>query len=164
MTAGIIFRDNVKPEDAKAVREIVASTGFFYPYEIDVAVELVDERLAKGLKSGYHFVFAEQNGETIGYTCHGPIACTKASFDLYWIAVHENHRGKGLGKLLIKESEERIAKLAGTNIYAETSSRPQYDPTRRFYLACGYKEEARLRNFYDCDDDKVVFVKYLTDK
>ena len=54
------FRTEPKPDDIAAIRRIVASTGFFRPDEIAVAVELVEERLARGLEaSGYHFVFAE---------------------------------------------------------------------------------------------------------
>ena len=39
--------------------EIVQSTGFFYDHEIEIAVELVTERLTHGESTGYYFVFAE---------------------------------------------------------------------------------------------------------
>jgi hypothetical protein len=37
----LIFRENVLPGDNSAIRAIVASSGFFYDHEIEVAVELV---------------------------------------------------------------------------------------------------------------------------
>jgi len=40
------FRTNVNEKDVDIVRTIVASTGFFYDFEIPVAVELVEDRLA----------------------------------------------------------------------------------------------------------------------
>jgi hypothetical protein len=43
----------------------------------------------------------------------------------------------------------------------ETSSRPLYEPTRRFYLACGYRLEAQLEDFYAPGDGKVIFLKVL---
>ena len=43
----------------------------------------------------------------------------------------------------------------------ETSGRPQYESTRGFYLKLGYTEAARLREFYDIADDKVVYLKAL---
>jgi hypothetical protein len=46
-------------------------------------------------------------------------------------------------------------------VYAETSSRPQYEPTRSFYRACGYRLEARLEDFYAPGDGKVIFLKVL---
>jgi hypothetical protein len=70
------FRYEVTPADREAVRRIVASTGFFNPAEVEIAVELVDERLAEGPASGYHFVFAERDGQTHGYACYGHISGT----------------------------------------------------------------------------------------
>jgi D-alanine-D-alanine ligase len=158
---GIRLREEVRASDAKIVREITQSAGFFFAEEIDTAVELVEERLAKGEKSGYFFIFAEREGRTIGYSCFGPIACTRSSFDLYWIAVHADARGQHLGTLLLEESEKRIHEMGGTRVYVETSSRPLYDPTRGFYLHRGYVEEARLADFYGPDDAKVMYVKVV---
>jgi GNAT superfamily N-acetyltransferase len=160
-TPVIKLRDDVAAADASHVRRIVESTGFFHGYEVDVAVELVDARLAQGPASGYHFVFAEVHGETIGYACYGPIACTQASYDLYWIAVEEGKRGSGLGRKLLEASEQRIAAAGGLRVYVETSSKPQYEPTRQFYLRCGYHIEATLVDFYAPGDGKVIFVKAL---
>jgi len=155
----VTLRGDVRAGDPIVVRDITESTGFFYAEEVATAVELVEERLAKGPASGYSFVFAEEEGRTLGYACFGPIACTKASFDLYWIAVHADARGKGLGTLLLDESERLIRAAGGRRVYIETSSRPLYEPTRAFYLARGYREEARLEDFYGPGDAKVVYVK-----
>jgi D-alanine-D-alanine ligase len=153
------LRRDVRADDPKNVRDITESAGFFYAEEVGTAVELVEERLAKGAASGYSFVFADDRGRTMGYACFGPIACTRASFDLYWIAVHADGRGKGLGTLLLDECERLIREAGGRRIYVETSSRPLYEPTRAFYLARGYREEARLTDFYGPDDAKVIYVK-----
>jgi GNAT superfamily N-acetyltransferase len=173
-TPAIRFRDEPRPADSAAIREIVNSTGFFHDFEVDVAVELIDERLARGLASEYHFVFVDDpgSGRTIGYTCFGPIACTVGSFDLYWIAVDDGSRGRGLGRALLAETERRIAAgvpdaanagglIRGRRIYIETSSQPKYEPTRTFYLRCGYREEARFEGFYAEGDDKVVYGKQI---
>jgi GNAT superfamily N-acetyltransferase len=155
------YRSEVRPRDREAVRAILSSSGFFYPEEIAVAEELVEERLQRGLASGYHFEFAEAGGPPAGYTCYGPIACTRESYDLYWIGVHQEHRRAGLGRRLLARAEERIGALGGRRIYVETSSRAQYEPTRAFYLACGYRIEARLEGFYAPGDGKVIFLKVL---
>lgn len=157
----LTFRQEVLQSDAQHVRELTTSTGFFMDAEIDVAVELVEERLSKGESSGYYFVFAEQGGRVVGYTCFGPIPCTIASFDLYWIAVHDSCRGQGVGKALMRKSEECIAAMGGTRVYIETSSRAQYVPTRQFYFACGYQEAAVLADFYAPGDGKVIYLKVL---
>jgi GNAT superfamily N-acetyltransferase len=153
------IRETVEPTDREAVRRITSSSRFFSEPEIDVAVELVEERLRKGPVSGYHFIFAEQDGKTVGYSCFGPIACTLSSYDLYWIAVEEETRGRRLGSLVLQKSEEAIRALGGTRVYVETSSRPLYEPTRRFYEKRGYRKETVLEDFYGPGDGKVIYVK-----
>jgi GNAT superfamily N-acetyltransferase len=160
-TQTVTLRQTVEPTDRDHVRTIVESTGMFRPDEVDVAVELVDERLAKGEPSGYHFVFAELDGQVIGYACYGPIACTVSSFDLFWIAVHQDRQGLGLGRRLLEESEQLICQAGGTRIYVDTSGRPQYEPTRRFYQRCDYAVEATLADFYAPEDDRVIFGKVI---
>ncbi len=155
----ISFRTDVREEDAKTVRAIVTSTGFFYDSEIPVAVELVEERLRIGLKSDYYFVFADVDGRTVAYTCFGPIAGAEGSFDLYWIVTHNDYRGKGIGKLLIGETHKAIRAMEGRLVIAETSTLDKYTPTRHFYDQMGYTLEARIDDFYKKGDGKVFFVK-----
>ncbi|MBP7747569.1 MAG: GNAT family N-acetyltransferase [Phycisphaerae bacterium] len=160
--AAIQLRETVTEQDPEAVREIVSSTGFFHAPEVDVAVELVQERLARGPASGYFFVFADLRGRTIGYTCYGPIACTIGSYDLFWIAVLEEYRNHGLGRMLLEATEQRIAAVAGARrIYIETSGRALYVPTQHFYTRCGYVQEAVLTDFYAPGDPKIVYSKAL---
>ncbi len=162
---GFGLREDVQPVDADAVRAIVVSTGFFHDYEVEIAVELVRERLARGAEaSGYYFLFAERTDSAarpVAYTCYGPIACTQGSYDLFWIVVDNAERGGGIGRLLLTATEERIAAAGGRRVYVETSGRPQYEPTRRFYERCGYTKEAVLAEFYGPGDDKVMYVKAL---
>jgi ribosomal protein S18 acetylase RimI-like enzyme len=147
--------------DCERVRDLVASSRFFSTHEIDVAAGLVEERLCKGLQSGYHFLFAEDRRHLLGYTCYGPIACTKDRFDLYWIVVQPQLRGMGLGRRLLIETETLIREMSGERIYVETSSREQYSLTRGFYVSCGYELCAALKDFYSEGDDKIIYMKIL---
>ena len=156
------WREHLLPEDEERVRAIVASSGFFSPAEQDIAVELVQEARARGEEaSGYHFLFLEVGGETVSYACYGPIAGTESSFDLYWIATAESRRGRGLGRAVLAATEQRIAARGGRRVYVETSSRAQYEPTHRFYEACGYRLEAELADFYSPGDGKLIYSKLL---
>ena len=161
----MIFRTVVRPDDPQRIREIVSSTGFFYEHEMDIAVELCEENLEWGDEdSGYLFLFAddEESGRTLGYACYGEIPCTRKRYDLYWIAVHADARGKGVGKLLLREVEKAVAARGGEIVYIETNSREQYLPTRRFYLSCGYTLAAELKDFYDNGDNKVIYTRRVT--
>jgi len=169
-----LWRTRVLPGDAEAVRRLVESTGFFNAEEIAVAGELVHEHLAKGEASGYFYILAEddrpgssgafsdkkQPGRTLaGYACFGPVPGTADSFDLYWIAVAPLRQGQGLGGQLLARAEADMAARGARNIYAETSSRGQYLPTRRFYEKNGYVPCARINGFYQAGDDKIIYHK-----
>ncbi len=155
------FRTEVRPEDAAAVRRLVAATGFFHDDEVGVAQELVDERLSKGEASEYFFVFAERAGAVVGYSCFGPVPCTRTSYDLYWIAVDPAAQGGGVGRVLLRETEEEVRRRGGTRLYAETSGRPQYAATRGFYERTGFDQAEVLDDFYDLGDARVTYCKVL---
>jgi D-alanine-D-alanine ligase len=157
------FRYEPCRKDIDEIRRIVVATGFFHPYEVDVAIELVEERLLKGLASGYYFVFLEKAGSVIGYSCYGPIPCTASSFDLYWIAVDPVYQRRGAGKMILDETERLILKTGGTRIYVDTSQSEIYNTTRAFYQQCGYRFESVLEDFYGPGDGKVVCCKVLRD-
>ncbi|SDC03574.1 GNAT family N-acetyltransferase [Williamwhitmania taraxaci] len=161
MADKISVRKTVTQTDINAVMEIVKSTGFFYDHEIPVAGELVEEAVAKGKESGYEFAFVDFEGKPVGYACYGLIPCTKTSYDLYWIVVHNNHRGKGYGKILLNEVVKDIDAWGGTAIYIETSDKELYAPTHRFYESAGCKLEATFADFYDVGDHKRVYVKRI---
>lgn len=157
----LTFRTTPHTGDIKNISDMVVSTGFFYDHEVAVAVELIEERLHKGAKSGYYFVFAEVDDLPVAYSCYGPITTTKSSYDLYWIVTHNNFRGRGIGKKLLEETCRQVAAMGGTRIYAETSSREHYAPTRQFYHSAGCGLESTLKDFYDIGDDKLTYVKRL---
>lgn len=157
----VTFRSEVRSEDVEIVRDIIVSTGFFYDFEVPVAVELVQDRLDHGDQSDYHFLFAEVDGKTVSYSCFGPVAATEGSFDLYWIATHHDYRARGIGNLLIGETHRMIKEMGGRIVIAETSSLEKYTPTRHFYDKIGYTKEAQIDDFYKEGDGKVFFVKRL---
>lgn len=135
MTTGNDFRTETRPDDVAAVRDLAAATGYFSASEVAIAAELVEERLQRGPASGYEFLYADGTGRLDGYACYGLIPCTLSSYDLYWIAVHPDTQGAGLGRRLLEDCERRIRALGGTGVYAETSGKAQYVSTRRFLRA-----------------------------
>jgi acetoin utilization deacetylase AcuC-like enzyme/GNAT superfamily N-acetyltransferase len=155
------WRSAVMAHDVGRVRSLVTSTGFFSAAEVDIAGELVTERLTKGIRSGYHFVLAERGPSLVAYACYGPIDGTDASFDLYWIAVAPEEQGKGLGAQVYARAEAAMRRAGAKRIYADTSSSDRYAPTRGFYQHQGFAEQARLSDFYAPGDGKVVYVKTL---
>lgn len=160
------WRTRAEEGDRKAVRELVTATGFFDAAEQDLAVELVDETLARGADSGYEFLFAQnaQNAGLLGYACFGRIPATASSYDLYWIAVAPGEQGKGLGAKLLEKAETLCREQGGTRMFVDTAGRSQYSPTRAFYERMGYEKAAVLDDFYAEGDAKVIYAKSLTAK
>ncbi len=155
------WRDEVAATDVTRVADLVAATGFFNPEEQKIAVELVDERLQRGEASGYSFVLAEVDSDLAGYACYGHTPGTVGSYDLYWIVVAPYAQRSGLGTRLLREVEGRVRAAGGSHIWIDTSGREQYLPTRAFYLGRGYREAARLVDFYAPGDDKLILTKRL---
>lgn len=157
----ITFRTHPVDKDHGNVRALLTDTGFFSIEELDIAIELIAETLRLKDKSSYKFIFAESGQELIGYTCYGLIPLTRSTFDLYWIAVNPAYQGNGIGQILLAKTESSVKESGGSAIYADTSSREQYNPTRKFYLSCGYREAAYFKDFYAPGDGKVVFIKKI---
>jgi ribosomal protein S18 acetylase RimI-like enzyme len=155
------IRHLLTAEDRPAIERLLRATGFFNHEELGVAMELVDDRLTRGASSHYRFQVLEDSGQVAGYACWGPIEGTVAAADFYWLAVDPARQGQGLGRRLVKAVEDEIAQTGRSRIYLETSGRPQYVPTRAFYLRCGYHVAAELADFYAPGDGKVIFLKVL---
>ena len=113
----------------------------------------------------YEFIGAFTDDDAlVGYACYGPTPATDRTYDLYWIAVDPAAQGSGGGTLLLDEVERRLREARGRMLVVETSSRAEYDATRGFYTARGYREAARVGHFYAPGDDRVIYTKRLDDQ
>ena len=57
----------------------------------------------------------------VSYTCFGPIPCTVSSYDLYWIATHNDCRGKGFGAHVMAKTIEAVKNMGGSKLVLNTS-------------------------------------------
>lgn len=170
------------------VREILDATAVFRDDEVAVALELFDEAFAVstarapydpgGGVATYEFVgsFSREGGvddgrssregdtgpTLVGYACYGATPGTDRTYDLYWIAVHPAFQGEGDGTRLLDEVERRLRERDARLLVVETSSREEYEPTRRFYEARGYRRVAVLADYYAPGDGRVVYIKRLS--
>ncbi len=152
----------ILPEDRERIREILKSTGFFYDFEIETALELADETLVKGSeKSGYYWIKVSEDGVTQAFANYGKNAFSTHSWDLYWIAVHNDYRNKKLGSFLLKVIEDNVRAMGGRILWIETSGRPLYAPTEAFYIRNGYSLQASLKDFYGPGDPRQIYSKEL---
>ncbi|MBM4170178.1 MAG: GNAT family N-acetyltransferase [Ignavibacteria bacterium] len=149
-------------EDIPALRRLLDATRVFSSEEVDVAIGMMEEVVGAEEHEDYAmFSFVDDAGTVRGYYCIGPVSFSRTTFDLYWIATDPELHGKGIGRSLIEHCERYVRSNSGIKIVAETSSRPAYDGTRRFYERCGFVEEARIRDYYRTGDDLVVYTKTI---
>jgi ribosomal protein S18 acetylase RimI-like enzyme len=147
--------------DRQDIYDILISTGFFTAAEMDVAMELIDTYLTKPDQKDYIVQVAEEMKKICGYMCYGPTPVTSGTFDLYWIAVHPAFQNQGIGKTLLNFLEQEIARVQGRLIIIETSSQKKYEPTQAFYLRSGYQLAARIKDFYQPGDDRMIYTKHI---
>jgi ribosomal protein S18 acetylase RimI-like enzyme len=140
------------------LREILDATAVFRPDEVQVALELFDDAIS----GDYEFLGGFDQDDLVAYACFGATPGTDRTFDLYWIAVHPNAQRHGGGSRLLAAVEQQLRDRGVRLLVVETSSRPEYDATRRFYLARGYQEVARMRDYYALGDDRVIYTKALS--
>jgi len=143
---------------------ILKNTPEFQPFEIIVAIEVIDSCLDDGENSGYRILIAEDDTEITGYICYGPTPLTESTWDLYWEAVDREKRGQGIGRALMKAAEDDIMESKGRMALIETSSTPAYEKTRRFHLGNGYEIIARIPDFYAPGDDKIILRKNIVSR
>jgi D-alanine-D-alanine ligase len=152
------------------IREILNATAVFSESEIAVALELFDETFAVGPArapydpgdgaANYEFVGSfSRDGLLIGYVCYGATPGTDRVYDLYWIAMHPDFQGEGGGTQLVDEVERRLRQREARMLVVETSSRPDYEPTRKFYERRGYGCAARLADYYAPGDSRLIYTK-----
>jgi ribosomal protein S18 acetylase RimI-like enzyme len=133
--------------------------------ELDDFTEMFG-RAANGDLPGHQWLVATTDESGViaaAYLAPEPFA--DRLWNVYFIAVQPHEHGRGTGTALMAHVEgllrnagEAVARV----LIVETSSTDQYAATRSFYLARGFDEEARIRDFYGPGDDKIVFWKNVT--
>ena len=146
-----------QPTDLAAILAVARSTGVFSAEEVSTVAELFEGYLQSPEKSGYNFLSYRDGEDLLGFACWGPTALTKGTVDLYWIAASAKAQGKGVGAALF-QAVVRAAEAQGRwLIVIWTSSRPEYQAARNFYLRLGCDLKVQLADFYDREEDLCVF-------
>jgi ribosomal protein S18 acetylase RimI-like enzyme len=152
----------VLPQDRPGLKALLKAQEHFKPEEIKVAWELIHIVLTHSGQEDYDLRVAEDSsGEVRGYVCYGKAPLTDAVYDLYWIVVHPSFWNQGIGSALLRQTEADLNRRRARLLLIETSSQPAYEAPRAFYLKHGYREEARILDYYSPGDHKLIFEKRL---
>lgn len=155
---------SLQAADVESIDAILrANRPVFSDTECRTAVSMIREGLAYPAdEDPYQFLVAELDGRVAGYACFGSVALTQGAYDLYWIAVAPELRGRGVGRALLERVEQIVREQSGQLLVAETSGRADYEPARRFYeQVVRWERCGTIRDFYRPGDDKVLYVRHL---
>jgi ribosomal protein S18 acetylase RimI-like enzyme len=143
-------------DDLPGLKRIVDRTGLF-------PSAMLDEMIAAHLSEtdGGEIWLTHDDGGPRGLLYCAPERMTEGAWNILLIAVDPALQGRGVGSALIEAVEAVLNERGARIVLVETSGLPDFEPTRRFYRARGYSEEARIRDYYRHGDDKVVFWKAL---
>ncbi len=150
----------IRPTTAKDTAAILALANAAIGFEPDEQAELsatLDQYLAGS--SAAFWLTDEDQGEIVGAAYCAPEAMTNGTWNLLFIAIHPGHQDKGRGKALMKFVEQRLTAQGDRLLLVETLA--SFEDTRAFYRHCNYEEEARIRDYYDAGQDKVIYRKQL---
>lgn len=161
-TAGNIDLGPTRADEVEQVVNVAREAQVFNAEEIAAVEELVQDYVAEGEASSYHFVSYRLDGRVVGFACYGPRSLTRGTFDLYWIGTAPSAQRRGVGTELVRQVEQNVRSLGGRLLIVETSSRPEYESARRFYDSHGYRREAVIADFYDEGDNLVLYSKKLS--
>jgi ribosomal protein S18 acetylase RimI-like enzyme len=138
---------------------MLRDTPEFKPSEVAVAEEVIDSYLTD--PESYRVLVAEAGAGIAGYVCYGLTPLTESTWDIYWLAVAPKSQGQGIGSTLMTAAEEAIKKASGMLVIIETSAKPDYEKTRRFYRSHNYDFVCQIADFYAPGDDKIILQKRL---
>ncbi|OGE23755.1 MAG: hypothetical protein A2V51_00275 [Candidatus Dadabacteria bacterium RBG_19FT_COMBO_40_33] len=150
-------------QDRERIECILNEVKVFSSEEINVALELIDSCLS-GNPDYIIKVATNENGTVLGYVCYGKIPLTDAVWDIYWVVISDEFQGKGIAKNLLMFMEDDLKAKSARAVMVETSSRPEYEPARSFYLKNGFIEVSKISDFYAKYNDKVIYRKDLNSK
>ena len=153
------MRERLAAHHRESLADLLGRTPEFSPDDVVVALELIDDALAGG--PDYRFLVDTEGGIAQGYVCFGATAMTEGTYDLYWICVDPDKKGRGIGRALVAEMEREIARDGARLVRVETAGSAEYAATRAFYERAGYEIVATIRDFYRSGNALVIYGHYL---
>ncbi len=151
----------VEAADREAVLGVLDAVGLFPGDELAEVEKLLDAFLSGVAGAGDRWITFDAGGGPVGVAYYAPERMTDGTWNLYLLAVSPAGQGAGRGAALVARVEADLRAEEARVLLIETSGVEDFAAQRRFYRRLGYREEARIHDFYAEGDDKVIFWKTL---
>lgn len=142
--------DALRPADHAALERTLRAT--FTAEEAACALSMVGD-------AEYEWYAAREDGVPRGFLCVGEAAMAEKSFELYWIWVDPDARGRGTAGRLMEHFDALCRSRSMRLATIFTSSTEPYAAARALYERSGFRVAARLEEFYRAGDDLIIYRK-----
>jgi ribosomal protein S18 acetylase RimI-like enzyme len=146
--------------DKPALLHVAESCGLFQAEELGELEGMIDAFLS-GEMEGHQWLVLREGNQVKAAAYYAPETFADGVWNLYFIGVLADQQGKGCGSAILKHVEEELRSQGQRILIIETSGLDGFELTRKFYDQHGYAVEARIRDYYQEGEDKVVFWKKL---
>lgn len=145
---------SLRREDLARAQALIAAVDLFPP-------EMLPDMAAPFLAGAAELWLVAADGAGLAYAA--PERLTEGTWNLLLLAVDPALQRRGLGRALVAAVESALTAVSVRLLLVETSGVADFAGQRRFYRRLGFRQEARIRDYYQLGDDKVIFAKTLTD-
>ena len=137
----------LRPDDAGEVRGVLADALAGTPH-LDGGLEAM-RRALDAPSAESRALVAEGHGQLLGIALYGDVAGAVGAARLYALAVAEGARGQGVGRALLRRTSAVLAAdHAARLVVVELADHSALAPAHHFLGAMGFREEARVADFY----------------
>eukprot|EP00538_Stauroneis_constricta_P012174 CAMPEP_0119551770 /NCGR_PEP_ID=MMETSP1352-20130426/4936_1 /TAXON_ID=265584 /ORGANISM="Stauroneis constricta, Strain CCMP1120" /LENGTH=162 /DNA_ID=CAMNT_0007597885 /DNA_START=162 /DNA_END=651 /DNA_ORIENTATION=- len=152
----------ITKQDIPAIKNIIDSTELFPSEMLDDMVQGHLDNPETSSEVWLTEVDEKDNDTPISVVYAVPEKMTVGTYNALVAAVSKNVQGKGHGSKLMKHLENELKATKEARILlVETSGTDDFKQTRSFYEKNGYEKEARIRDYFEPGDDKIVYRKDL---
>ncbi len=148
---------SIKKKDIDALKSVLNSSELFPSEMLD---DMINDYFTNPESTDIWFTTVIDN-KPISIAYCAPERMTDGTYNLYAIAVTKEMQGKGIGGQMMEYIENLLREKGHRILLVETSGKEEYELTRQFYLKNNYILQARIPEFYEAGDDKIVFWKKL---
>jgi len=140
------------PDDIAAIGALAETAGLFPAADLPAMI-------APGLAGGPDtWLVTGPEAAATGFAFARPEELTDRVWNVCALATAPEVRNRGLARKLLTAMETA---LDARMIVIETTQLPEQVAARALYLAAGYSEEGRVRDYYAAGEDKVIFRKVV---
>ncbi len=150
-----------EPSDQPAIVALAIAAGLFTAEDSALVDSLMQAYFDLEHALGNICRVAARDGAVVGVVYCRPEPATSGTDQMLMIAVDPAMQGTGIGRSLTADSEAILRDGGSRLLLVQTLGTPDFEATRAFYRACGYAEEARVRDYYADGQDMVLFRKLL---